>query len=228
MRFCSAVLGIVLSALMVVVAGAPQARAIPVQIDLVINFIPPDPIIPTDPIFQSLTGAALFGTVIPGSEPPFMFGLAGGGFDIGTLTAANNKFTGHFAPTEPCVGAGTCTVGFSFGGQTTALNSDGISHSLFSTFAFKLFSDAPTAIPAGPPIIPIGTFIPGDPCFVGGVCHSAGVLVAYDDPIQIGTWEVTISAATPLPGALPLFASGLGALGLLGWRRKQKALATGH
>jgi PEP-CTERM motif len=27
---------------------------------------------------------------------------------------------------------------------------------------------------------------------------------------------------TPLPAALPLFASGLGALGLLGWRRKRK------
>jgi hypothetical protein len=32
-------------------------------------------------------------------------------------------------------------------------------------------------------------------------------------------------AATPLPSALPLFASGLGALGLLGWRRKTKAAA---
>ena len=32
-------------------------------------------------------------------------------------------------------------------------------------------------------------------------------------------------ATTPLPAALPLFASGLGALGLLGWRRKRKALA---
>ena len=28
--------------------------------------------------------------------------------------------------------------------------------------------------------------------------------------------------AVPLPGTLPLFASGLGALGLLGWRRKRK------
>ena len=31
--------------------------------------------------------------------------------------------------------------------------------------------------------------------------------------------------STPLPAALPLFASGLGALGLLGWRRKRKAAA---
>ncbi len=33
------------------------------------------------------------------------------------------------------------------------------------------------------------------------------------------------SQATPLPAALPLFATGLGALGVLGWRRKKKAAA---
>ena len=32
-------------------------------------------------------------------------------------------------------------------------------------------------------------------------------------------------AATPLPAALPLFATGLGAMGLFGWRRKRKAQA---
>ena len=37
-----------------------------------------------------------------------------------------------------------------------------------------------------------------------------------------GTAEIT---ATPLPAALPLFAGGLGALGLLGWRRKRKPSA---
>jgi hypothetical protein len=33
------------------------------------------------------------------------------------------------------------------------------------------------------------------------------------------------SASTPLPAALPLFATGLGGLGLFGWRRKRKVRA---
>jgi hypothetical protein len=37
--------------------------------------------------------------------------------------------------------------------------------------------------------------------------------------------NATTIFAVPLPAALPLFATGLGALGLLGWRRKRKALA---
>ena len=32
-------------------------------------------------------------------------------------------------------------------------------------------------------------------------------------------------APTPLPAALPLFATGLGAMGLFGWRRKRKSSA---
>lgn len=35
----------------------------------------------------------------------------------------------------------------------------------------------------------------------------------------------TTSSVVPLPAALPLFAGGLGALGLLGWRRKRKGTA---
>ena len=34
--------------------------------------------------------------------------------------------------------------------------------------------------------------------------------------------ESTFTSQTPIPAALPLFATGLGALGLLGWRRKRK------
>ena len=41
--------------------------------------------------------------------------------------------------------------------------------------------------------------------------------------VEIATAAAT--TATPLPAALPLFATGLGALGLLGWRRKRKNAA---
>jgi hypothetical protein len=39
-------------------------------------------------------------------------------------------------------------------------------------------------------------------------------------------YQITIvDPATPLPAALPLFVTGIGGLGLLGWRRKRKAVA---
>jgi hypothetical protein len=37
--------------------------------------------------------------------------------------------------------------------------------------------------------------------------------------------NIEVTDPTPIPAALPLFATGLGALGLLGWRRKRKAQA---
>jgi hypothetical protein len=43
------------------------------------------------------------------------------------------------------------------------------------------------------------------------------------DPIKGYFVEYEVNAV-PLPAALPLFATGLGALGLFGWRRKRKAI----
>lgn len=50
----------------------------------------------------------------------------------------------------------------------------------------------------------------------------AGCIPFFDTFKFFGSVE-SLDSATPLPAALPLFASGLGALGLLGWRRKRKA-----
>jgi hypothetical protein len=49
--------------------------------------------------------------------------------------------------------------------------------------------------------------------------------VEANDLPAVLTFDVSSVSTTPIPGALPLFASGLGALGLLGWRRKRKAQA---
>jgi hypothetical protein len=50
----------------------------------------------------------------------------------------------------------------------------------------------------------------------------ANDVIIADIPVTVTTHQDT----TPLPAALPLFCTGLGALGLLGWRRKRKAQAT--
>ena len=49
--------------------------------------------------------------------------------------------------------------------------------------------------------------------------YSATLSMTYD-PVPISTPN-----ATPIPPTLPLFASGLGVMGLLGWRKKRKKLA---
>ena len=67
-------------------------------------------------------------------------------------------------------------------------------------------------------------------CTFDGISVSS---VCPDVPLSpYGSFEIDVPAAspgdlfltpTPLPPTLPLFAAGLGAFGLLGWRRKQKA-----
>jgi hypothetical protein len=58
----------------------------------------------------------------------------------------------------------------------------------------------------------------------------AGLLGPDRNPLSFGNLNIssdgTIAAATPIPSTLPLLASGLAVLGLLGWRRKQKRAAS--
>ena len=65
---------------------------------------------------------------------------------------------------------------------------------------------------------------------VGGYCGSpSGAYLLNGSGMEVATDvspTFTPVGATPLPAALPLFATGLGALGLFGWRRKRKNAAT--
>jgi hypothetical protein len=69
----------------------------------------------------------------------------------------------------------------------------------------------------------IGTDFPGS-----GIART---ITGEDGPFKHGRWVSNLaqldvqSVATPLPAALPLFATGLSALGLFGWRRKRKLSA---
>ena len=67
----------------------------------------------------------------------------------------------------------------------------------------------------------------GIPNFYFSVQNGSGSTDVIFQSISSLTFsEVAGASATPLPAALPLFASGLGGLGFLGWRRKRKAQAT--
>jgi hypothetical protein len=91
------------------------------------------------------------------------------------------------------------TVGIDGNGQTppTFVDSNGISFSALTTGPWNIFNY---------------------------ITYETGTAITNADACcgVVGTFNV---AETPLPATLPLFASGLGALGLLGWRRKRKAQA---
>jgi hypothetical protein len=81
----------------------------------------------------------------------------------------------------------------------------------------------PQATQFTPELVFSGTLAAGDyvlDTYLGTCATSCSHTGDPNDP----EYAVLFSPA-PLPAALPLFASGLGAMGLLGWRKKRKAAA---
>jgi len=66
-----------------------------------------------------------------------------------------------------------------------------------------------------------------NPTLLFSVNETTGVqnFIFLNAPVTDMTAGVTGASTVPIPGALPLFATGLAGLGLLGWRRKKKAAA---
>ncbi len=176
-------------------------------------------IVPSFSFTTSLTGAALDNlapnTDITGTVSAFTFEPRGVppednfGFALG----------GPFGSSYFNVSSGpTVLIGTNALGQITAWN---ISEVIFASY------------PAVPGEIPgdfFCTYSAGTATGGGSLSltqdHDAG-LCGAGKTSAVGTFagDSGVAAATPLPAALPLFATGLGALGLLGWRRKKKAAA---
>jgi hypothetical protein len=193
------------------------AQASTVAIDLSISYfatIPGNPVLPGPPqIFvgtQLINGNPLFfGSHADAMPLPFTFPT----LNVGDI------FSTTFEPPDPCIAAASCQLHFNFGGQVTGQDANGLAFSYVAAAIFPGDAIVPT-----PPPIKIGALdfsYPTPPPI-----RVAGFIYAFDDPEVVGEWQVTLRVdTTPLPAALPLFATGLGALGLLGWRRKRKALA---
>ena len=115
-------------------------------------------------------------------------------------------------------------------GSNSYLFSDGTDLSATASQLFYNFSVAPGGLGFLSNTDPLNTWL----CFQssGQECaplSDGAPVIAFSiagDPAQSYSGNQVIgTAATPIPAALPLFVSGLGTLGLLGWRRKRKTAA---
>jgi hypothetical protein len=88
-----------------------------------------------------------------------------------------------------------------------------IIHLLFTPSDFALLQNSPFNVPA--------TVDATTNAFTN--VSTSGGLLSFNSFSDINLQGVSTGSETPLPAAWPMFASGLGALGLLGWRRKKKA-----
>lgn len=152
---------------------------------------------PTPFIYGSGTLQATYSGVGDAYDVTAISGVANGQTVLG-LSDYDGPDQVVFSPSPPDVALDTLGISFSVGSGTTS---------------FNIYEDD-------------GLYTPGAPYGCGGVyCLLGPGDTGAGDPFVTVSFYLTPVAATPLPATLPLFATGLGAMGLLGWRRKKKAAA---
>jgi len=150
-------------------------------------------------------GGVLTGAAVPGANPY-------DGSDDALIGVINNS-GGTYNSSFTLMGSGN-------GGGIFAFDGDGI-----CTFVTCSYNN-PTGYEG-----PLNTFAningvgdTGDVVIAGLLDGSSTYFSLEGSPASFGG-SIIVGGATPLPGALPLFASGLGALGVLGMKRKRKKAA---
>jgi hypothetical protein len=171
--------------------------------------------------FGSLPSMAVTLT-IDGSGTPYVEA----GFQIDPIRIDNGNCDG--ASGKPCIalntnetstltkfGGGAFTLdsfGFEFQGKPSVLT---VTASSGATIVYDAGYDKNIWYVVLPAIADITSIVFGD--------TGTGNIRIDDIVVSFASVGEGALQATPLPAALPLFAAGLGALGLLGWRRKRKA-----
>jgi len=154
--------------------------------------------------------------------------LTGTGDTAAVAPHSSFMFTGLINPVTATfsvagTGSGSLTGSYDvFVNQTAeavGFTTDNITKDLLNIFGPAAFGSYALSTSIGP--------ITDDAEWSSGVSFpsTAGALIIQTVLNEEGTFAAAVGGVVPLPGALPLFITGLAMLGLLGWRRKRKASA---
>jgi len=196
----------------------------------------------------ALVGAVLFALAAPASAAPVdgsTFVIPGGSVTTGgsALDFAVTDFSKGVNGADFTNGDRYFDYIFSFtvtGPADVSISTNAKAGTNIFDFQTALFSSSPAGTqlePASKPGHQIALVSPSNPLATGGTTLNAlnladgtyylrlfGVITGNSDKNSLlkslgGSFTATV-AATPIPAALPLFASALGLVGFLGWRRK--------